>query len=104
MDWTLREHKAKIKDTVTVKTLLQSVAGLYIVGIGVLFAIGGGAWAAYLTMPSWLMVGSVTLPSPVEEWSYSWLGNLTLLLLSAALNMAVVSGAVLATRWLATRP
>ncbi len=66
----------------------------YIAAIGLLFVRGAGILAAYLTMPAWLLVGTLTLWLPpgstFDSAASSWTGNLVLLLVSATINVAGV--------------
>jgi hypothetical protein len=69
------------------------VIGLaYLVGIAMLYVVGEGIAAAYLTMPGGLpvfqLVDLVPRSSALEAAVLSWTGNLVALLVSAALNVA----------------
>lgn len=64
----------------------------YIAGLSMLFIGGAGILAAYLAMPGWLLVGALIFRAPESVFSAfsSWGGNLILLVVSAALNIAAV--------------
>ena len=78
------------------RTVILIVGSFYVAGIGLMFALGLGIPAAYLTMPSWYLVAGPTLFLPESLFAVvsSEVGNLVLLMLSAALNVAAVYGLV----------
>jgi hypothetical protein len=66
----------------------------YLIGIVILFVAGEGIAAAYLTFPGGLpvfhLIDLIPPNSALEAAVTSWTGNLVLLLLSAAVNVAGV--------------
>ncbi len=81
------------------RAVILGVGALYIVSVGVMFVFGLGIPAAYLTMPGWFVISVPTtlLPSGAFDVAASWTGNLVILMLSAALNVAALY--VLALVW-----
>jgi hypothetical protein len=77
--------------------IIITIGFVYIAIVGALYLQGAGIVAAYLTIPGWLAIGAIALliaslapESPLAEMMVSWGGNLTALLLSAAINVAGV--------------
>jgi hypothetical protein len=78
---------------VTKRNVATLLSALYVATIAILFAAGAGVLAAYFTLPaSWLVIGVLPeLAGPgtwIDAALSSWIGNLLLVVASAAVNVA----------------